>query len=217
MSSLRYCYRTIEFGTHDIHLKTLRNKQEFEDAGGVAEKIGITSANWSLFGVVWESSEILARLMLDFDIKGKRILEIGCGIALPSMVLNHRSADITSTDYHPEVEKFLLANTRLNEEEDIPFIRTGWADGDCDMGEFELIIGSDLLYERGSPKLLSKFIDRLCAKHCEIILVDPGRGYHANFTKEMIGLGYSHRHHAPLPLAGQPTVVPKGKVLYYNR
>ncbi len=49
--------------------------------------------------------EGLALLMLDYDIKGKRILEMGCGIDLASLVLNSRRADITATDRHPQARR----------------------------------------------------------------------------------------------------------------
>jgi ETFB lysine methyltransferase len=92
---------------------------------GVAENLGISTAMWPLFGIVWASSEVLAHHMFDYKIKGKRILEVGCGIALSSLMLNHRLADITATDYHPEVGPFLLKNILLNEGKPIPFVRTG--------------------------------------------------------------------------------------------
>ena len=41
-------------------------------------------------------------------LKIKRILEVGCGIGLSSLILNRLNADITATDYHPEAEKFLI-------------------------------------------------------------------------------------------------------------
>ena len=93
------------------------------DENGVAEKLGISDASWPLFGVIWPSSEILAHLMFDYEIEGKSILEVGCGIALASLVLNHRLADITATDHHPEVENFLTENINLNNGNEIPFVR----------------------------------------------------------------------------------------------
>ena len=99
MSNVRVRYRTIEFGDTDIHVRTLRDRQQFSDDEGHAEKLGISSATWPLFGVVWDSSQVLAHMMFEHDIDGKRILEVGCGIALTSLVLNHRHADITATDY----------------------------------------------------------------------------------------------------------------------
>jgi len=59
MKPLRYKYQTIEFGDNDIHLRTLKDKQQFSDKDKKAEDLGISSATWSLFGVVWPSSEVL--------------------------------------------------------------------------------------------------------------------------------------------------------------
>ncbi|HKI60595.1 MAG TPA: methyltransferase, partial [Mariprofundaceae bacterium] len=171
MALLRVRYQTFEFGDTDIHLRTLRDNQEFSDDDGEAEVLGISSATWPLFGIVWPSGQVLAHLMSDFDIKGKRILEVGCGIALSSLVLNQREADITATDYHPEAGNFLQENTELNEGRDIPFVRTGWADEETNLGKFDLIIGSDLLYERGHAELLAQFLNQHANEHCEIIII----------------------------------------------
>ena len=216
MSSLRIRYQTVEFGKTDIHLRTLRDKQEFLDEGNVAEKLGISSAQWSLFGVVWPSSQILAHLMSDFDIANKRILEVGCGIALTSLMLNERDADITATDYHPEAEDFLSQNVKLNDGKVIPFVRTGWADELSNLGEFDLILGSDLLYEDEHADLLSEFINQHAKTRCEVIIVDPGRGLHASFSKKMVRLGYTHSQSKPEHLDSLEQEF-KGQVLRYKR
>lgn len=216
MSSLRYQYQTIEFGKSDIHLRTLRDKQEYSDDDNIAEKLGISSANWSLFGVVWDSSKVLANFMFDYEIEDKRILEIGCGIALSSLMLNQKNANITATDYHPEAEGFLLENTMLNKGKNIPFFRTGWIDADIGLGKFDVVIGSDLLYEIEHIDLLSNFIHQHTQPTCEIIIVDPGRGQHARFSKKMIHLGYSHSQSKPenIEYLAQPF---KGQILRYQR
>lgn len=192
MADLRFKYQTIVFGDDDIHVRTLKDKQQFSDDDHVAENLGISSAVWPLFGVIWPSGELLAHLMHSFQVEGKKILEIGCGIGLASLVLNQRHADITATDYHPEAGGFLKVNTLLNEGDRIPFIRAGWEDEYCSLGQFDLIIGSDLLYEREHTEKLSLFIDRHAETHCEVILIDPGRGQHNRFAKAMEGNGYTH-------------------------
>lgn len=216
MTPMRVRYQTIEFGELDIHLRTLRDRQQFLDVDGAAEKLGISSALWPLFGVVWDSSEVLAHHMLDYQIGGKRILEVGCGIALASLVLNHRRADITATDYHPEAERFLAENVLLNDGSKIPFVRTAWEDAASDLGEFDLLIGSDLLYERAHAALLSRFINQHAKPHCEVVLVDPGRGNHARFSKQMVSLGYTHRQDKPgnSDYLARPF---RGQILSYSR
>lgn len=196
-SLLRLRYQTIEVGNTDIHLCTLRDNQQFEDPLGIAEALGISSATWPLFGTVWPSGLVLANHMLDYPIEGKRILEVGCGIALASLLLNGRHADITATDYHPEAGHFLARNTRLNKGKRIAFERVDWAKDNSQLGLFDLIIGSDLLYEDEHVQLLADFIHRHARPHCDVILVDPGRGRKTRVSVKLAAYGFSHKHTRP--------------------
>lgn len=190
---LRFRYQTVEFGANtDIHVRTLKDNQQFADPLRRAADLGICSAAWPIFGVLWDAGRVLAGLMHEYPIDGLRILEIGCGIGLASLVLNQREADITATDHHPEAGPFLAYNVDLNEGRAIPFVRTGWADEVTDPGRFDLIVGSDLLYESEHAALLAAFIAQHAAPRCKIILVDPGRGHHARFSRRMIALGFGH-------------------------
>ena len=95
MTTLRLRYQTLEFETTDLHLCTLRDRNQFYDPAGEAEKLGISSAVWPLFGIAWPSGIVLAEFMQEYDIDNKRILEVGCGIGVSSLLLNKRNADIT--------------------------------------------------------------------------------------------------------------------------
>jgi len=198
MTNLRLRYQTVEFGKTDIHLCTLRDNQEFDDPQGIAEKLGISSATWPIFGIVWPSSLVLAHYISDYDTGTKRILEIGCGMALTSLMLNKKHADITATDYHPEVGKFLLRNTTLNNDNPITYEQTDWANRDDSLGLFDLIIGSDLLYEDEHVELLANFINDHAKPHSEMILVDPGRGNKNKLTNKMIEFGFTSVHLKPI-------------------
>lgn len=193
MSNIRIRYSTIEFRGFDIHVRTLRDKQQFSDPEGKASKLGISSATWPFFGIIWESGTHLAYLMEDYPVGRKSVLEIGCGIGLASLVLNHRGANITATDYHPEVKIFLDENTRLNKDPDIAFVRTSWNDHLSNaLGLFDFIIGSDLLYEQGHPGNLASFINRHSQKESTVLIVDPRRGYSSKFMSRMNDFGFSH-------------------------
>nr|WP_320165888.1 methyltransferase domain-containing protein [uncultured Methylophaga sp.] len=194
---IRVRYQTIEVGDMDIHLCTLRDKQQFSDPEGEANDLGISSATWPLFGVVWPSSIVLANHMLKYDIKNKRILEIGCGMALSSLLLNERLADITATDYHPQVSHFLDRNTELNSGKSIAFEQVDWANDTSQLGKFDLIIGSDLLYEDEHVLLLASFIHNHANQHCDVILVDPDRGRKNKLDREMIAHGFTSDYIKP--------------------
>ena len=197
MTELRLCYQTVEFGKIDIHLCTLRDNQEFHDPKGTAEKLGISSASWPIFGVVWPSSMVLAHFICDYETGSKRILEIGCGMGLSSLLLNKRHDDITATDYHPEVGKFLRRNTLLNNDNAIAYEQVDWASENDTLGFFDLIIGSDLLYENDHINLVADFITSHSNPSCEVIIVDPGRGRKSKLSTRMRASGFTASHHKP--------------------
>jgi predicted nicotinamide N-methyase len=215
-SPLRFRYRTIEFGDVDIHVRTLRDTQQYRELDPLEDDFGISSASWALSGVVWNSGEALARLMFDYDIAGRRILEVGCGIALASLVLQHRHEDITATDRHPEAAAFLRANEALNDSGEIAFTRADWMDEESTLGTFDLIIGADLLYAPDHADALSAFIDRHANPECEVIIIDPGRGQLGRFSKRMVSLGYVAGRCPPdeLPVFDEPF---RGRYAQYTR
>lgn len=195
--AVRVRYQTLEIGHNDIHLCSLRDNQQFSDPDNEALDLGICSASWPLFGVLWPSSLVLAHHMLDYNIADKRILEVGCGLGLSSLLLNHRQADITATDYHPAVKEFLNYNVTLNKDPQIAFERLDWAEDNSTLGRFDVIIGSDLLYEDQHIALLADFIERHAKPTCEVIIADPGRGRKSKITAKMLAFGFGSQHVQP--------------------
>ncbi len=49
INPVRISYQTVEFGELDIHLCTLRDKQQFSDPDDTAKNLGISSALWPTF------------------------------------------------------------------------------------------------------------------------------------------------------------------------
>lgn len=170
---------TLRVGGHDYCLRTLSDRQQFADPDGAAARAGIGSAAWPLFGMLWPAARVLAEAVSAMPLDGRHVLEIGCGIGLPSLVLQQREADITASDHHPLAASFLAHNAALNALAPVPFVRAEWADSNRQLGRFDLIIGSDVLYERGHAELLADFIRRHAQPRAEILITDPGRG-HAN-------------------------------------
>ncbi|HEY5627044.1 MAG TPA: methyltransferase domain-containing protein, partial [Nitrospira sp.] len=197
-------------------IRTLRDRRQFSDIDGCAERAGISSASWPLFGLVWPSGLALAEAMSCFPVAGKHILEVGCGIGLPSLVLQQRGADITASDYHPLAEEFLRHNTDLNGLAPIQFFKAAWLDPNIDLGRFDLIIGSDLLYERNHPSLLAGFLYDHANPTCQILLADPGRSRCGQISTLLTSQGY-RRTESPLYFAKPNRTSRQGRLLSFVR
>ena len=178
-------------GGADLQVRSLLDLQQYADPDGEAEAAGISTASWSLFGQLWPSAHKLADLMQAWAFGERHILEVGCGLALASMVIHRRGGNVTASDRHPLAEAFLRANLLLNELPGLPY-RTGhWQRANPLLGRFDLIIGADLLYERDHPEDLTAFIQTHASARAEVLIVDPNRGNRSAFLRAMQRMGFA--------------------------
>ncbi|KQO12572.1 methyltransferase [Acidovorax sp. Leaf76] len=210
-------------GAADLVIRSLLDKQQFSDPEGAAEALGISSAAWPLFGLLWPSGAQLAQRMATRPLRaGERVLEIGCGLGLASLVCHRRGVDITASDCHPMAQQFLQENTRLNGLPPLQY-RTGQWGSDAPapagavQGRFDLIMGSDVLYERDARASLAAFLDRHAGNGAQIWIVDPNRGNRSTFHKQMA----VHRFEVVEERLDHPaldaTPAYKGRLLVYQR
>lgn len=207
---------SVSIGGHAYHLRVLSDKRQFSDPDGHGSRLGISSAQWSLFGQLWPSGRLLAQAMNRFDIAGKRILELGCGIGLASLVLQQRGADVVASDVHPLAEPFLAYNAALNALPALHYRQLRWDVALPSLGHFDLIIASDVLYEIDHDKLLAGVIDRHAQGDAEVVLTDPGRGNSTRFSRLMEARGFLLvEEHCPMNDRDLPPY--RGRLLHYTR
>lgn len=218
-------------GVADLHLRALLDRQQFADPLGEAAALGISDAAWPLFGLVWPAGQALAAAVADRPVReDEHILEIGCGLALASLVCHRRGAQVTASDCHPLAGAFLSENVRLNDLPPLRYRHGDWAapqtaelapvcaQGPRLQGRYELIMGSDVLYERDEAGVLPSFIERHAAERGEVLIVDPNRGNRAAFTRRMRVQGYRLDEvllTAPALVAGGPLW--RARLLRYRR
>lgn len=197
-------------------LRVLSDIQQFSDPDGHGEALGISSAQWSLFGQLWPAGLLLAQAMHGFDIAGKRILELGCGIGLASLVLQRRGAVVTASDVHPLAEPFLAYNSALNALDAVTYRQLRWDVPRPTLGRFDLIIASDVLYEPAHVALLGGVIDRHATDRAEVLITDPGRGNSARFSRALAAQGFS-LNETRCPRDDNDTAPFRGRLLHYHR
>ena len=210
-------------GVDDLVIRSLLDRNQFADRDGAAERLGISSAAWPLFGLLWPSGAMLAaRLGARPVTAGERILEIGCGLALASLVGHRRGADVTASDRHPLTALFLAENLRLNGLLPMKYLHGDWdASGDAadtaESGGFDLIVGSDLLYERDVSGALAGFVSRHAKASCEVWIVDPDRSNRPAFNRCMAADGFARCEERLDVVATATDAAYKGRLLVYRR
>ena len=217
-------------GGADLHLCSLLDRQQFADPRGDALRQGISSAAWPLFGLLWPSGGQLAdRMQSRVPVAHERVLEIGCGLALASLVAHRRGIDVTASDCHPLAAAFLTENLRLNGLSAMKYRHGHWRDDALPLAEqqpqservlegcYDLLIGSDLLYERDPQGVLAAFIGRHSAPAAEVWIVDPDRGNRSVFTRHMALLGFVVSEQRLDRVVQPGALAYKGRLMTYSR
>jgi len=112
-------------------------------------------------------------------------------MGLASHLLNAMGSNITAMDIHPITQDLLDDNAALNNQRPISFVQGSWSDETLQLGSFDLIIGSDILYEPKHVRHLAGFLDRHVEASGEVVIVDPDRGQSREFVMDMEGYGFN--------------------------
>ncbi len=189
-----------EFGDHRVEIECLKDlNATIDELFGLLEKTGDTSLLEDLcpyFGVVWPSARALSHTLIKEaglrggSLAGLTILELGCGLAIPSLLAARLGAEITATDFHPEVPKFLEKNKVINSCPQIKYINADWRQNAEALGTFDWVIGSDILYEVQHTKQVAKVVAQTVKPTGMAIIADPARPYLQAFSDEMEALGF---------------------------
>lgn len=145
-----------------------REAAELPDAGAV--EWAPLAPYWA---VLWRSGVALGRELAAMDLRGLRVVELGCGLAVPSIAAARAGADVLATDACGEALALAERNARANGTR-IETAGVDWATPDAlvDRGPFDLALAADVLYERASVAPLLSLLPRLAG---EAWLADPGR------------------------------------------
>lgn len=185
-----------------LSICSLRDRNQYHDPDGTAARLGISAAWWPLFGLLWPSSLYLAAELAKRPVRDdERVLEIGCGLALPGLVAHQRGMQVTVSDHHPMASLFLRRNLQLNNlppnlpyryghwgplpEEAETLVQDPWL-----QGQFDFVLASSLLYEPGMADSLSDFIAKHTAANAEVWVVDTSQSYRGPFKRHMKSDGF---------------------------
>jgi predicted nicotinamide N-methyase len=127
---------------------------------------------------LWSSASLLAQeLAARPPGPGTRVIELGCGLGLPSVVAARGGAAVLATDGHSDAVAFAAHNLALNELEATVVCAdmADNADALVERGPFDLVMASDVLYTVNNADALLTLAPRLLEPNGEMWLADPDR------------------------------------------
>jgi len=124
---------------------------------------------------VWPSSLVLAQKLLELDGAAKTALELGCGVGLSTLAATTAGFDVLSTDYYEDALDVTRANVFRNLGTLARTRLVDWRHMPEDLGRFDLVFASDVLYEKEYAEILPVILNRVLAAGGVAIVADPGR------------------------------------------
>ena len=140
---------------------------------------------------LWPSSLALARHLSERDLAGSRVIELGCGVGLPTILALARGARVLATDHYEAALDFTVYNVRTNLGLEPEVSILDWRQPDIGgMGTFDLVLAADVLYERKNAAALADLVPKLLTSDGGAIIADPRRDEAPGFLETMEGLGF---------------------------
>lgn len=125
---------------------------------------------------LWPSGLALARALHGRALRGARVVELGCGLALPSLAAAIAGGRVLATDWSAEAVALAMENARRNGVEiDADVVSWYTPDELVERGPWDLVLAADVLYEARNVPVLEELLPRLTGDRGEVWLADPGR------------------------------------------
>jgi predicted nicotinamide N-methyase len=133
---------------------------------------------------LWPSSVVLAGAVAAARPAGARVLELGCGLGLPSIAAAMAGGHVLATDRSTDALAFASYNAGINGVA-VEVEVCSWADPGpvLERAPWDLVLGADVLYGHGGLADLADLLPRLVADTGQVWLADPGRPPAATFLQ----------------------------------
>jgi predicted nicotinamide N-methyase len=150
---------------------------------------------------LWPSARVLAAVVLKMQGQGRTLLELGCGSGLVTSCASLRGFDVVATDYYEDAWRFARVNATRNGGGPVHGLMVDWRAMPSDLGRFDVVLASDVLYERQYGDLVAAAIDATMADDGAAFVADPGRVGRDAFLAALSTRGIEVRQRRDHPFA----------------
>lgn len=145
---------------------------------------------------LWPSARLLARLLVTEPVATgtqSTALELGCGVGLVTIAAMMAGYDVTATDYYEDALRFTERNAIRALGRGPATRHVDWRALPEDLGQFDLVLAADVLYELPYAELVAEAVHRALAPGGRVWLADQGRVACEAFLEHAAARGLSHR------------------------
>ncbi len=139
--------------------------------------------------VAWPAGLALARHLGNLDLRGRKVLEVGCGVGVAALAAALAGADVVATDNIPEALRVTAMNARRNGLR-LSVAAADWRHWPL-RGKFDLVIGSDVTYLPESYPALLDTLDAALKPGGTALITDPHRGSTSAFLSAATARGWA--------------------------
>lgn len=162
--------RTVEIGAYAVELLHPASAEELIDEQDFAR-----DERLPYWADIWPSALVLARHLIAQRGVGRSLLELGCGAGLVTTAAALAGFRVSASDYYDDALRFARYNAWRNARARIETRNVDWRHLPRDLPKVDVVVASDVLYERPYAALVADAIARTLAPHGTAFVTDPGR------------------------------------------
>jgi predicted nicotinamide N-methyase len=171
--------RVVQLAGREVELLSPANADDL-----ISEDDYVKDERLPYWADLWPSAQILAREVREMRLAGLRVLELGCGLGLVAVGATLAGAQVTATDYYDDAILFATLNVAEATGATIAARMVDWTAMPADLGRFDVVLTSDVLYEPRYAALVAGAITATLRRGGEAIVADPGRIACEDFLNE---------------------------------
>jgi len=184
-------WETFSIGKFQISIKRIKNMEKLIDA--ISDDEFNQDERLPYWAEIWPSALGLSEFLVEnaIELKGKQILELGCGLGLAGITATYCGGEVLFTDYEPLALEFTQINFQRNFNRRATVQYMDWRKPLTDKS-FDIILAADVLYEKRWLEPILNVTSGCLKDRGILLLAEPNRMISRDFFKMSADMNWNH-------------------------